>query len=210
MSRRGPMVSEDQGRSTSGALGESGTLGKTLWASTREVLTQWRAPDDAQALLRAEYLQFLDSHADGLWRSCRVGHITASALIVDHTGTATLLTLHPTVGRWLQTGGHLEDDDTDLLAAALREAREESGINDLRLDPTPLQLDRHQLQCRAHDGERTWLDHWDVQFMAVAPEGSTPVISTESVDLQWWPLTDLPTEDRSVVTLASRAQQRLR
>ena len=39
------------------------------------------------------------------------------------------------LGRWLQTGGHIEPEDASLEAAALREAGEESGLADLELDP---------------------------------------------------------------------------
>ena len=45
----------------------------------------------------------------------------------------TLLTLHPRLGRWVQLGGHCEDGDADIAAAALREAREESGIDGLTI-----------------------------------------------------------------------------
>ena len=65
------------------------------------------------------------------------GHITASALVLDHTGTETLLTLHPRLGRWVQLGGHCEDGDADIAAAALREAGEESGIDGLTIGAMP-------------------------------------------------------------------------
>ena len=35
----------------------------------------------------------------------------------------------------MQLGGHCEEADTDIVAAALREATEESGIDGLRIDP---------------------------------------------------------------------------
>ena len=56
-------------------------------------------------------------------------------------GRRVLLTLHPRVGAWLQLGGHLEDTDPSLLAAAAREAAEESGIAGIVLDPVPVDLD---------------------------------------------------------------------
>jgi 8-oxo-dGTP pyrophosphatase MutT (NUDIX family) len=55
------------------------------------------------------------------------GHITTSAFIIDTARAEMLLLRHKSLGRWLQPGGHTEGDDT-LLASALREAVEETGI----------------------------------------------------------------------------------
>ena len=180
-----------------------------LAESIRTAVQSWPAPDHEQELLRADYVGFIESYPDAHLRSCRVGHVTASTLIVDPVHQSVLLTLHPTVGRWLQTGGHIEPDDAHLVAAAEREAREESGIGDLVLDATPLLLDRHELQCRAADGTYSALHHWDIQFMAIAPAGAQAICSSESLDLRWWPLTDLPGDDDSVSRLAHAAARRL-
>jgi len=91
-------------------------------------LQDWTAPDPEQDLLRRDYLDHLLERSDGMYRSCRPAHITASALVVDIERGRVLLTLHPKVGRWLQLGGHCEPEDATLAAAALREATEESGI----------------------------------------------------------------------------------
>ena len=178
-------------------------------ADARALLHSWSAPEPEQALLCEEYIDFIDRYDDVHLRSSRVGHLTASALVVDPAERTALLTLHPTVGRWLQTGGHIEAGDTSLVAAALREAREESGIVDLTVDADPLCLDRHEVRCRAADGTRTTLHHWDVQFLAVAPPGSVAVISAESDDLRWWPLDALPDVDESVQRLSQQAIARL-
>jgi 8-oxo-dGTP pyrophosphatase MutT (NUDIX family) len=75
----------------------------------------------------AETIAFVEAHPDCLLRSCAPGHLTGSAWIVSPDRRRTLLTLHRKLGKWLQLGGHA-DGDPDLLAVALREAREESGL----------------------------------------------------------------------------------
>ena len=106
----------------------------TLHASAIATLTEWAAPDPAQDSLRHAVLAFLDARPDACRRACVPGHITASTLILAGDADEVLLTLHPRLGRWVQLGGHCEDIDTDILAAARREATEESGIEGLRMD----------------------------------------------------------------------------
>jgi len=158
-----------------------------LHADARSVLTRWQPADAQQESLRDEYVAHLDQHSDGTWRECRIGHITGSALVVNDSRTRVLLTLHPKVGRWLQMGGHLEPGDATLRAAALREAREESGIDQIEISEWPLRLDRHRVRCAADEST-----HLDVQFLAVVHDQAQEVMSEESDDLRWFDLGDLP------------------
>lgn len=131
-----------------------------------------------QEELRQVYLDHLEAHPDGLWKACKDGHITASALVIDPEQQRVLLTLHRKMRMWLQMGGHCEPADETLAAAALREAREESGIAGLALLPGgPVRLDRHHTPC-------AW--HLDVQYAAIAPAGAHEAISDESLDLRWY------------------------
>ena len=56
-------------------------------------------------------------------------HFTASAVVVDATGERTLLVHHRKSGSWFQPGGHFEPEDASAVAAAEREAREETGLD---------------------------------------------------------------------------------
>src|SRR5688500_19453352 len=93
----------------------------------------WSPPNAAQAKLRDAFVDNLDSHADGVWRTCAPAHLTASAVILDPIQRAILLVLHRKVGRWLQPGGHCEIGDASLGAAALREGSEAAGVAGLEL-----------------------------------------------------------------------------
>ncbi len=141
------------------------------------------APRDAdQARAREFVLGWIDAHADALSRSCLEGHLTASALVVDAAGERALLTLHRKLGRWLQLGGHC-DGDANLAGAALREAREESGIQGLAIDAQILDLDCHRIPARADEPEH-W--HLDARFLVRAPPGAAPKLSAESKALRWF------------------------
>jgi 8-oxo-dGTP pyrophosphatase MutT (NUDIX family) len=164
------------------------------------VLHGWTAPDDRQERVRAEFLDHLAAHPDGMWRECLPGHLTASTAVLDPSGTKVLLTLHRKVKAWLQLGGHCEPADATLAGAALREATEESGIAGLRLVPVPLALDRHRVFCHP---EGTF--HLDVQYVAFAPSLDHQ-ISDESDDLRWFDVDDLPEPtDAAVRRLVARA-----
>jgi 8-oxo-dGTP pyrophosphatase MutT (NUDIX family) len=102
--------------------------------------------------------------------------------VVSADRTRTLLTHHGKLGRWLQLGGHA-DGEADILAVALRECREESGLTRLRPVGTALyDADRHWIG--PHGGEP---GHWhhDLRFLIEADPSEPLVISSESKDLAW-------------------------
>ncbi|MFG3091221.1 NUDIX hydrolase [Streptomyces antibioticus] len=159
---------------------------------------------EGQDELRQSYLDHLDTHPDGMWKSCGDGHVTASALVIDPERGRVLLTLHRKLRMWLQMGGHCEPQDTSLEAAALREATEESGIAGLTLLPGgPVRLDRHAIPAPCH-----W--HFDVQHAVLAPAGAIQAISDESLDLRWFPYDEVASvADDSVVRLLEDTRARL-
>jgi 8-oxo-dGTP pyrophosphatase MutT (NUDIX family) len=152
------------------------------------LLSDWQAPNPAQDSLRHAVLAFLDARDDACRRECAPGHLTASALVLDESGSQVLLTLHPRLGRWVQLGGHCEDDDGDIVAAALREATEESGVASLRIEPDLAAVHVHPVTCSLGVPTR----HLDLQFVAHAPGGAHIAVSNESLDLRWWPADGLP------------------
>ncbi|MFE5299613.1 NUDIX hydrolase [Streptomyces sp. NPDC056632] len=158
-----------------------------------------------QPELRDVYLEHLAAHPDGMYKPCQAGHLTSSALVIDPSRGQVLLTLHRKLGMWLQMGGHCEAGDTTLEAAALREAREESGIETgLTLLPGgPVRLDRHPIPAPCH-----W--HLDVQYAALAPADAVAEISEESLDLRWFAYDEVAgVADTSVVRLLENTLKRL-
>jgi 8-oxo-dGTP pyrophosphatase MutT (NUDIX family) len=150
--------------------------------------------DPPQESLRHAFLAYLAARPDACARSCEPGHLTASMVLLDSTAEHVLLTLHPRIGRWVQLGGHCEDGDGSLAAAALREGAEESGIAGITVDPAPLHLAVHPITCSLGVPTR----HLDVRFLGVAPPGARPSITRESLDLAWWPVDALPVDARTV------------
>ncbi|HSY16226.1 MAG TPA: coenzyme F420-0:L-glutamate ligase [Jatrophihabitantaceae bacterium] len=183
--RLGTAEAIEQGRRDAGLQTEQAP---PLHDDAVRVITELTSLNDTDAALRQGFLGFLAARPDAMWRACAPGHLTASALVLDPARRSVLLTLHPRAGMWVQVGGHCETGDRSLLDAAAREAREETGIGSLSFDPIPLGLDIHPITCSLGLPTR----HFDVRFLALAPEGSTPVRSEESLDLQWFSWDGLP------------------
>jgi 8-oxo-dGTP pyrophosphatase MutT (NUDIX family) len=138
--------------------------------------------DETETAAVTHVLAFIGTQEDCLLRSCLPGHLTGSAWIVSPDRHRTLLTLHRKLGKWLQLGGHA-DGDPDLLAVALREAREESGLVNVKpLSPEIFDVDRHWIPGRGPERGH-W--HHDIRFMFEADPSEPLTVSSESRELAW-------------------------
>ncbi len=135
-------------------------------------LVSYRAsgPDDEAVLNRV--LAFLHE-PDPFRRTHPVGHVTASAVVARPTGDPFLLVFHRKLDRWLQPGGHVESDDPSVFAAALREAREETGIRNFEspIGDTVLDLDVHAIPAHGTDPAHL---HYDVRFLLTTEDDLVP------------------------------------
>lgn len=123
------------------------------------------APGDAWESESLEWMRrFLAEPADPFARENPEGHITASAIVARPDGSAFLLLHHRKLGRWLQPGGHVEGADASAFDAALREAREETGIEafDAPFGRAIFDVDVHGIPERP--GEPAHF-HFDVRYL---------------------------------------------
>ena len=150
-------------------------------STLKNQLQVYRTPYEEEADFISD---FIDLTEDDLayTRERLEGHFTASAWIVNKKRTHTLLTLHRKLGRWLQLGGHA-DGNENLLEVAMTEAREESGLQTLKLvDSTIFDIDKHIIPERPHGPEHF---HYDVRYLLEADIQEPLQISNESISLAW-------------------------
>lgn len=94
------------------------------------------------------------------------GHATASVVLINDAGRILHIE-HIALGLLLRPGGHLEEGDTTLQAAALRELEEETGIPAHAVTPlseTPLHIDAHTIPANPRKGEPEHT-HYDFRFV---------------------------------------------
>lgn len=137
-------------------------------------------------LFKSEFLDFINEFPNALERACLEGHLTGSALVVRQHDKQILLMFHTKLQKWLQPGGHA-DGDACLMRVALKEAVEETGIQELKILDTPIDLDIHTVEPPG-EGKH---EHFDVRYLVVAAKDSIPVGNHESQELRWFSSKDL-------------------
>lgn len=172
--------------------------------AARRTVAGYSATVGSQADLKRRIMQHLEIHPDALERDCMPGHLTGSVVLMDHRFERSFVLLHRKLGLWLQPGGHL-DGDGNLVASALREATEESGIEGLEIWTSVLDLDIHGVDP---PGERPH-DHLDVRFVARAPERAAVNPSDEAITTRWATPEELVEmgADDSVTRLVTQARR---
>ena len=162
--------------------------------------------DDESACRQIE--SFVRNHPKCFESTFALGHLTGSAWLLDSSGERALLTHHRKLGRWIQLGGHA-DGNPNLLAVAIREAREESGIDTIEpVSENIFDLGVHQTP--GHDGIAAHY-HFDVRFLLQAHGDGRFLVSHESHALAWFTLQELAALDvDDAVRRMSMKWQRLR
>lgn len=135
-------------------------------------------------------LNFLRQNDDAYERSNTTAHMTASAWVINHDATKVLMVYHRIYDSWSWTGGHC-DGERDLLALAIREVQEETGVRNVR----PVTEDIYSLEILTVDGHEKRGEyvsshlHMNVTYLLMADERETlHICEAENSGVAWFTL----------------------
>lgn len=98
----------------------------------REQIEKYKPYNDQEEKDRQTMLKYIDTFDDVLTRNNEFGHFTASSWIVNKERTKVLMIYHNIYKSWAWTGGHA-DGESNLLETAIRELKEETGVEDVKV-----------------------------------------------------------------------------
>lgn len=141
---------------------------------------------------QALILDFLAKNPDAFCRTNLLAHMTASAWVVNPQRSRTLMVYHRLYDSWAWTGGHA-DGETDLLAVALREVREETGIQQVQPVTTEI-YSLEVLTVEGHEKQGSYVPshlHLNLTYLLEAEENQ-PLrpCEAENTAVAWFSLSD--------------------
>lgn len=120
------------------------------------------------------------------------GHVTGSAFVLSPDKTKLLLVKHKVLRMWFQPGGHWDPGEKDPLAAAQREAEEETAVTlaqylpfDVKNPLVPLDIDSHVIPANPKKDEPEHYHH-DFRYVFVAANENFIGQETEVDDIGWF------------------------
>ena len=119
-------------------------------------------PTQEEILFKDKILSFVNQYENCFERSLEIGHITASSWLLNKEKTKALLMHHAKLNMWVQLGGHC-DGDPDVLEVAIKEAQEESGIQNIKaVSDKIFDIDIHLIPETKKEKSHY---HYDVRFL---------------------------------------------
>ncbi len=148
--------------------------------------------NEQEARDKAQCIAYLAAHPDCFSREDGVAHITVSAWTVNKERTKTLMVYHKVYDSWSWIGGHA-DGERDLKAVALRELREETGVeNAVMIGDGIFSLEILPVSGHIKRGKYVPSHlHLNVTYLVEADESETlSVNENENTGVKWFSFED--------------------
>lgn len=132
-------------------------------------------------------IEFVETHEDCFYRELWPAHVTGSTWVINPQRTEVLMLHHKKHDQWFQPGGHA-DGESDILAVALKETREETGLSQDKiklLGKNVFDIDIHAIPAYGNDPAH---DHIDVRFLVEIDNNEPIPGNDESHEIRWVPL----------------------
>lgn len=125
-----------------------------------------------------QFLKFIDTFDDVLTRDNIFGHFSASAFVVNNERTKMVVVYHIINDGWMYPGGHADGED-DLLSVAVREVKEETGLDVKVLDQNIFSIQSTPVKGHIKHGKYVSAHlHLDVVYLLEADD-NVPLVYKE-------------------------------
>ena len=156
--------------------------------SLREEILKYIPTCEQEEYDKQVMLDFLDNNPDHLLRDNLIAHFTASIWTVNKERTKTLMVYHNLYDSWSWIGGHA-DGMENLCEVALKELREETGVESARLINEDV-FSLETLAVNGHMRKGIWIPshlHFNLTFFAEAGEAEELTVQEEENSaVHWW------------------------
>jgi 8-oxo-dGTP pyrophosphatase MutT (NUDIX family) len=164
-------------------IGTNAETANDMRAALIDEIQNYQTNDAAEQVCIPQFLTLLNE-PQCFYRNCFPAHITGSALLLNVTGDKVLMNHHKFLNLWMQFGGHA-DGDEDILAVAIKETMEESGITSFQpITSDIIDLDIHEISANPKKNEPAHF-HYDIRYVMQMTDEQPPIISHESIALKW-------------------------
>jgi len=96
-----------------------------------ESIVKYQPINEQEEIDKIAIIDFMENNEDAYDRSNLIGHLTSSAIVVNEKMDEVLFVYHNIYNSWSWVGGH-NDGDRDFLKVAIKEAKEETGLSEIR------------------------------------------------------------------------------
>lgn len=173
-------------------------------ADVLQLLKNYQPAGNKETSDHAFIVDFVQRESEFTSRKTEEGHLTASAWITNPKRDRAVLLHHRKLDIWVQPGGHIDPEDGSLMTASLREATEETGLQQLKpVTDNIFDIDIHQIPARKNEPEHL---HLDIRFW-FETEHEELVLSDESHNLSWMTMEQIQqvTDEESVLRMMRKS-----
>lgn len=167
-------------------------LTKNAWSIARKTIEDYIPPLANEIADKQMVLKYMDTFPDILERENVFAHFTSTAFVFNKERTKTLFVHHNIAQNWSPPGGH-NDGDPDFLHVAIKEAKEETGVDVTPITGKILTLDIFPVWGHYRKGQ--WVSahqHINIVYAMEADENAPlTVLPDENSDVRWFPVEDV-------------------
>ena len=164
----------------------------------KNIILNFKPLSEKQNHDKEAFLYFINHFEDILTWNNLVGHITASAYVVNEDFSKALIIKHNILKNWLFPGGHA-DGNVNLLEVAIREVEEETGLKVIPYQNTPINIEVAETPAHYKRGKYVTPHlHFDVIYLLIAKNldiNNIRIKPDENSAIKWVNLEDTYNEE---------------